>query len=61
VVWKKIEPVVAGARKQIRPTWLWNLERMAKRHQAWRERTFAIAERLIKAESRLKTKKPRSK
>jgi len=61
VVWKKIEPVIAGGRKQIRPTWLWNLERMAKRHQAWRERTFAIADRLIKAESKLRTKKPRSK
>lgn len=59
VIWKKIEPVIAGGREQIRPTWLWNLERMAKRHQAWRERTFAIADRLIKAESKLKTKKPR--
>ena len=57
VIWKKIEPIVKGARKQIRPTWLWNLERMARRHQTWRERTFGIAERLIKAESQLKPKK----
>jgi hypothetical protein len=57
VVWNKIEPIVKGARKQIRPTWLWNLERMARRHQTWRERTYAIAERLIKAESQLKPKK----
>ena len=57
VIWKKIEPIMKDARKQIRPTWLWNLERMAKRHQAWRERTYGIAERLIKAESELKPKK----
>ena len=61
VVWKKLEPFVKDARKQIRPTWLWNLERLARRHQTWRERTYAIAERLIAAESKLKTKKPRSK
>jgi len=61
VIWKKIEPIVKAARKQIRPTWLWNLERMARRHQAWRERTYGIAERLIQAESKLKTKKPRSR
>jgi hypothetical protein len=57
VVWRKIEPLVKDARKQIRPTWLWNLERMARRHQAWRERTYGVADRLIAAESKLKTKK----
>src|SRR6266850_790606 len=57
VVWNKVKAIVPGARKQIRPTWLWNLERMARRQQAWRERTYGIAERLIKAESKLKTKR----
>ena len=57
VVWKKVEPLVKQARKQIRPTWLWNLERMARRHQAWRERTYRVADRMIEADSKLRTKK----
>ena len=61
VIWKKLEPIVKDARKQIRPTWLWNLERMARRHQEWRERTYGIAERLIEKESKLKPKKPRKR
>jgi len=61
VIWKKMEPIVKDARKHIRPTWLWNLERMARRHQAWRERTYKVAARMIQAESKLRTKKPRSK
>lgn len=61
VIWKKLQPIVKDARKQIRPTWLWNLERMARRHQEWRERTYGIAARLIEKESKLKPKKPRSR
>jgi hypothetical protein len=59
VVWKKVEPIMEGARKHIRPTWLWNLERMARRHLAWRERTYKSANTTIKAGSKLGTKKPR--
>ena len=47
VVWNKVAGVVGGAREQIRPTYLWNLERMAKRHKAWREATYPTAERVI--------------
>jgi hypothetical protein len=61
VVWKKVEPVVKDARRHIRPTWLWNLERMARRHQTWRERTFAMAEKVIEAGSKLPPTKSRSK
>jgi hypothetical protein len=61
VVWKKVEPVVKDARRHIRPTWLWNLERMARRHQTWRERTFAMAEKVIEAGSKLPPAKSRSK
>jgi len=54
VVWNKVKAIVPGARKQIRPTWLWNLERMARRQQAWRERTNKTAARVIAAESKLR-------
>jgi hypothetical protein len=54
VVWNKVKPLIAGARKQIRPTFLWNLERMARRHQAWREQSFRTAEKVIEAGSVLR-------
>jgi hypothetical protein len=53
VIWNKVRPVVAGARAQIRPTYLWNLERMARRQQAWRERSYRDAKRVIEAGSKL--------
>jgi hypothetical protein len=53
VIWNKVKAIVPGARKQIRPTWLWNLERMARRQQAWRERSFKDAARVIESESKL--------
>ncbi len=57
VVWRKIEPIVEEARRHIRPTWLWNLERMAHRHQAWRERSFTSARKVIRAGSKLSAAK----
>ena len=39
VVWNKVKAIVPGAREKIRPTYLWNLEQMARRHLAWREQT----------------------
>jgi len=57
VVWKKVQPIVAGARKHIRPTWLWNLEQVARRHLAWRERTFKTADKVIAAGSKLRAGK----
>ncbi len=56
VVWNKVKAVVAGARESIRPTYLWNLERMARRHMEWRERTYPTATDVIEAGSRLRTK-----
>ncbi len=53
VVWNKVKGLVEGARKHIRPTWLWNLERMARRHQAWREHSFRIAAKVIARGSKL--------
>ena len=58
VLWRKIAPVVEGARAHIRPTWLWNLERMAKRHLAWREATYPTAARVIEEGSALRADKP---
>jgi hypothetical protein len=53
VVWNKVKAVIAGAREKIRPTYLWNLERMARRHMEWRERTYPTAADVIEAGSRL--------
>ena len=53
VVWRKVAPIVEGARAHIRPTWLWNLERLARRHQAWRDATFPTAQRVIEDGSQL--------
>ena len=53
VVWNKVKGFVQEARQQIRPTWLWNLERMARRHVAWRERSFRIAQQVIARGSKL--------
>ena len=61
VVWKKVQPIVAGARKHIRPTWLWNLEQVARRHLAWREQTFKTADKVIQAGSKLAKRKPSAK
>jgi hypothetical protein len=47
VVWNKIAGVIPGVREQVRPTYLWNFERMAKRHRAWREASYPTAERVI--------------
>jgi len=51
VIWSKVAPIVPAARAQIRPTWLWNLERLARRHLAWREATYPTAPRVIAAGS----------
>jgi hypothetical protein len=53
VVWNKVKGLVEDARKHIRPTWLWNLERMARRHLAWREHSFRIASQVIDRGSKL--------
>jgi hypothetical protein len=53
VVWNKLKAIVPEARKQIRPTWLWNLERMARRHQEWRDRSFPTAASVIEEGSHL--------
>lgn len=56
VVWNKIKAIVPGARAKIRPTYLWNLEQMVRRHLAWRERTNATAAEAIEAGSQLSKK-----
>jgi hypothetical protein len=52
VIWNRVKAIVPGGRKQIRPTWLWNLERMARRQQAWRERSYATAKKVIESGSK---------
>ena len=51
--WLRVRDLVPEGRKQLRPTWLWNLERMARRQQAWRERANPTVERVIQAGSKL--------
>lgn len=60
VVWNRIKAIVPGARAKIRPTYLWNLEQMVRRHLAWRENTYATAAEVIEAGSQLRTKGPKA-
>lgn len=53
VVWNKIKAIVPGARAKIRPTYLWNLEQLVRRHLDWREKTSATAAEVIEAGSKL--------
>ena len=57
MVWNRLKAIVPAARKQIRPTWLWNLERLARRQEQWRERSFKTAARVIEAGSKLRAAK----
>lgn len=57
VVWNRVKAIVPAARKQIRPTWLWNLERLARRQEQWRERSYKTAARVIEAGSKLRPTK----
>ena len=52
-VWLRVRDVVPEGRKQLRPTWLWNLEQMAVRQQAWRERSYLGVEKTIAKGSKL--------
>ena len=60
VVWNRIKAIVPGARAKIRPTYLWNLEQMVRRHLAWRESTYATAADVIEAGSQLRSKGPKT-
>jgi hypothetical protein len=53
-VWLRVKEVVPEGRKQVRPTWLWNLEQMAIRQQAWRERSYVGVDKAIADGGRLK-------
>lgn len=57
VLWNKIKAIMPEARKHVRPTYLWNLERMARRQQTWREQSFPSAKRVIEAGSKLAKKR----
>ena len=52
-VWLRVKDVVPDGRKHLRPTWLWNLEQMAIRQQAWRERSYAGVDKAIAKGSKL--------
>ena len=60
VVWNRIKAIVPGARAKIRPTYLWNLEQLVRRHLAWRESTYATAADVIEAGSQLRSKGPKA-
>lgn len=56
LIWNKIKALMPEAREHVRPTYLWNLERMARRQQEWRERTYPTASKVIEAGSKLARK-----
>ena len=41
VVWERCQPWIAGARGEIRPTYLFQLERLVAAHQAYRRKSIA--------------------
>jgi hypothetical protein len=41
VTWERCKPWIAGARADIRPTYLYQFERLVADHQAFRKRTIA--------------------
>lgn len=43
VTWNKVVPLIADARADIRPTYLFQFERLVLEHQAYRQRTNAAA------------------
>ena len=49
VTWNKLAPLIADARADIRPTYLFQFEKLVQSHQAYRVRTNAAA---LKAASR---------
>jgi hypothetical protein len=56
-VWLRVKDVVPEGRKHLRPTWLWNLEQMAIRQQAWRERSYVAVDKAIAKGSKLRDSK----
>jgi hypothetical protein len=60
-VWLRVKEVVPEGRKHIRPTWLWNLEQMALRQQAWRERSYIGVDKAIAKGAKLKNSKKEAK
>lgn len=58
-VWMRVQAVIPEARRKFRPTYLWNLERMARRQQAWRERSYPTADRVIEEGSKLAASRTR--
>jgi hypothetical protein len=60
-VWLRVKEVVPEGRKHLRPTWLWNLEQMAIRQQAWRERSYVGVDKAIAKGAKLKDSKKEAK
>lgn len=60
-VWLRVKEVVPEGRKHLRPTWLWNLEQMAIRQQAWREKTYVGVDKAIADGSKLRGSKDAKK
>jgi hypothetical protein len=60
-VWLRVKEVVPEGRKHLRPTWLWNLEQMAIRQQAWREKSYVGVDKAIADGSKLKGAKKAKK
>ena len=42
MTWERCKPWIADARDDIRPTYLYQLERMVVAHQLFRQRTIAV-------------------
>lgn len=52
VTWERCRPWIEGARRDVRPTYLYQFERMARAHQAHREKTIAAHTKASSAPAR---------
>lgn len=58
VTWERCKPWIEGARRHVRPTYLYQFERMVQAHQAHREKTIAAHTRAAAAPARRTARRP---
>jgi len=61
VTWARCEPWIAGARESIRPTYLYQFEKMVRDHQAFRVRTIAAHQKRAAKPVAVRKAKPGAK
>lgn len=58
VTWERCKPWIDGARRDVRPTYLYQFERMVQAHQAHREKAIAAYTKAATAPARPRARRP---